>query len=124
LFWRGELGLAHTHAQHGLALYDPQQMRAHALRYGQDSGVTCRLFGALCLWLLGYPDQARQGNEAALTHAQELLHAYTLGSARANVPRPAICWRRSTTGSPRALTPLTSRRPKGSSSSWREVVIT
>jgi predicted ATPase/class 3 adenylate cyclase len=58
LFWRGEPGLAHTHAQHGLALYDPQQMRAHALRYGQDSGVACRLFGALCLWLLGYPDQA------------------------------------------------------------------
>jgi predicted ATPase/class 3 adenylate cyclase len=81
LFWRGESGLAHTHAQHGLALYDPQQMRAHALRYGQDSGVACRLFGALCLWLLGYPDQARQWNEAALTQAQGLLHAYTLAQA-------------------------------------------
>jgi predicted ATPase len=81
LFWRGEPGLAHTHAQHGLALYDPQQMRAHALRYGQDSGVACRLFGALCLWLLGYPDQARQWQEAALTQAQELRHAYTLAQA-------------------------------------------
>jgi predicted ATPase/class 3 adenylate cyclase len=78
LFFRGELGLSHTHAQHGLALYDPQQMRAHALRYGQDSGVACRLFGALCLWMLGYPDQARQWNEAGLTQAQGLLHAYTL----------------------------------------------
>jgi predicted ATPase/class 3 adenylate cyclase len=81
LFWRGESGLAHTHAQHGLALYDPQQMRVHALRYGQDSGVACRLFGALCLWLLGYPDQARQWSEAALTQAQGLLHAYTLAQA-------------------------------------------
>jgi predicted ATPase len=81
LFWRGEPGLAHTHAQHGLALYDPQQMRAHALRYGQDSGVACRLFGALCLWLLGYPDQARQWQEAALRQAQGLLHAYTLAQA-------------------------------------------
>jgi predicted ATPase len=32
LFWRGELGLALTHAQHGLARYDPQQMRDHAVR--------------------------------------------------------------------------------------------
>jgi predicted ATPase/class 3 adenylate cyclase len=78
LSFHGELGLAYTHAQHGLALYDPQQMRAHALRYGQDSGVACRLFGALCLWMLGYPDQARQWNEVALTQAQGLSHAYTL----------------------------------------------
>jgi TOMM system kinase/cyclase fusion protein len=78
LTFLGELELAHAHAQHGLALYDPQQMRAHAWRYGQDSGVACRLFGALCLWLLGYPDQARQWHEVALTQAQGLLHAYTL----------------------------------------------
>jgi predicted ATPase len=78
LTFLGELELAHAHAQHGLALYDPQQMRAHALRYGQDSGVACRLFGALCLWLLGYPDQARQWDEIALTQAQGLSHAYTL----------------------------------------------
>jgi len=78
LSFHGELALAYTHAQHGLALYDPQQMRAHALRYGQDSGVACRLFGALCLWMLGYPEQARQWNEAALTQAQGLSHAYTL----------------------------------------------
>jgi predicted ATPase len=72
------LGLAHTPAQHGLALYDPQQMGVHALHYGQDSGVACRLFGALCLWMLGYPDQACQWNEVALTQAHGLRHAYTL----------------------------------------------
>jgi predicted ATPase len=33
------------------------------------------------LWLLGYPDQARQWSEAALTHAQELGHAFTLQQA-------------------------------------------
>ena len=81
LMWLGELGLAHTHAQHGLALYDPQQMRAHAVRYGQDSGITCRVVGALCLWLLGYPDQARQWSEAALSQAQRLRHAFTLAQA-------------------------------------------
>jgi hypothetical protein len=81
LFWRGELGLARTHAQHALALYDPHQMRDHAIRYGLDHGVACRLVGAVTLWLLGYPDQARQWSEAALTHAQELRHAFTLNQA-------------------------------------------
>src|SRR5439155_16039897 len=81
LFWRGELGLAHAHAQHALALYDPQQMRDHAIRYGQDPGVACRVLGAMTRGLLGYPDQARQWSEAALTHAQTLRHAYTLSLA-------------------------------------------
>jgi len=81
LTWLGEFGLALTHAQHGLALYDPQQMRDHAVRYGQDSGITCRLFGAVLLWLLGYPDQAWQWSKEALTYAQRLLHAFTLNQA-------------------------------------------
>ena len=77
----GELGLALTSMQHALARYDPQQMRPRAVRYGQDSGITCRGFGAVTLWLLGYPDQARQWSEVALTHAQGLRHAYTLSQA-------------------------------------------
>jgi predicted ATPase len=56
-------------------------MRDHAVRYGQDSGVVCRIFGAVTLWLLGYPDQARQWSEAALTHAQGLHHAFSLAQA-------------------------------------------
>jgi predicted ATPase len=81
LIFLGEFGLAHTHLQEGLAMYDPQQDRSHVFRYGQDSGVTCGLFGSLCLWLLGYPDQAQQWNEAALAHAQRLLHPFTLAQA-------------------------------------------
>jgi class 3 adenylate cyclase/predicted ATPase len=81
LFWRGELGPARTHAQHALALYDPQQMQDHAVRYGQDPIVYCRLVGAVILWLLGYPDQVLQWSEAGLTQAQGLRHAYTLQQA-------------------------------------------
>src|SRR5262249_24397151 len=33
------------------------------------------------------------------------------GSARASAPKPTSCWRRSTTGSPRALTRLIFKRP-------------
>jgi predicted ATPase len=80
-FWRGELVLAHTHVEQALALYDPQQMGDHALCYGQDCGIFCRLFGAATLWLLGYPDQAVQWSEAGLLQAQELGHAFTLQQA-------------------------------------------
>jgi hypothetical protein len=64
-----------------IALHNPQQMRDHAVRYGQECGVFCHLLGAMTLWLLGYPDQARQWSEAALTQAQRLRHAYTLDQA-------------------------------------------
>jgi predicted ATPase/class 3 adenylate cyclase len=80
-FWQGELGMAHADVQQALALYDPQRMRDHAVRYGQDSGVSCRTFGAVTLWLLGYPEQARQWSEVSLTYAQGLGHAYTLAQA-------------------------------------------
>jgi predicted ATPase len=80
-FWQGEFILAHAHVQHALAQYDPQQMRDHVVRYGQNPGVFCRLFGAVTLWLLGYPDRARQWSEEALTHARELDHAFTLQQA-------------------------------------------
>jgi class 3 adenylate cyclase/predicted ATPase len=81
LFWRGELLAVHNHVKHALDLYDPQQMRGHAARYGQDAGVSCRAWGGLTLWLLGYPDQARQWISEALTYAQTLRHAFTLTQA-------------------------------------------
>ena len=40
------------------------------------------------------------------------------GSSRASAPKPASCWRRSMAGSPRALTPPTSRRPRRCWRSW------
>jgi predicted ATPase len=81
LLFLGELGLAQTHLKQGLALYDLQQMRARIFRYGQDSGVTCGNLGALCLWTLGYPDQARQWIEEALARARVLAHPFTLQQA-------------------------------------------
>ena len=42
-WWQGELVEAQAHAKQGLACYDPAQHRAHAVSYGQDSGVACSL---------------------------------------------------------------------------------
>jgi predicted ATPase len=76
----GALATAYQHVEHGLALYTPEQHHAQTERYGgHDPGVCGRSFAAKLLWLLGYPDQAEQWNEAAVVLAQELGHPFTLG---------------------------------------------
>ena len=57
-----------------MALYDPQQHRSLAFLYGQDIAVICRAWGALALWLLGYPTQALERIHEALTLAREMAH--------------------------------------------------
>jgi predicted ATPase len=42
LFYLGELRQGHRHLEHGIALYESEQHRAHALLYGYDPGVYCR----------------------------------------------------------------------------------
>jgi predicted ATPase len=74
----GQVVTARGHLEQALALYDPQQHGALAFRYGQDPGASCLSYMAWALWVLGYPDQARQQSHAALTLAQELSHANSL----------------------------------------------
>jgi predicted ATPase len=74
----GELTPALTHLGQGIALYDPQKHRPDRLQVsGQDPKVTCLSYAARILWHLGYPAQARQRIEEALTLAQELSHPFS-----------------------------------------------
>ena len=77
----GALAAAQTHLAQGIALYDPQQHRTHAVRYGQDAGVACRAYGALTLWWLGYPERALRQSSEAVTLARELAHPFSVGFA-------------------------------------------
>ncbi len=77
-FYRGELVLAHEHLEQSLALYDPQQHRSYAFLYGQDPGLACLSYAAWTLWLLGYPDQARQRRHEVVALMQELSHPFRL----------------------------------------------
>ena len=70
------------HVLKGLALYDRDKHRSHALTYGgHDPAVCGKGQGALMLWLLGYPDQAaRQARDGiglaeTLTHVPSVVHA-------------------------------------------------
>jgi class 3 adenylate cyclase/predicted ATPase len=87
LLFLGEFAQVCAHAEQGLALYDPAAHRTQVVLYGNDSGVGCRIFAAVALWMLGYPDQALQRSDEALAWAQELAHPFNLVFALTHAAR-------------------------------------
>jgi TOMM system kinase/cyclase fusion protein len=81
LFESGALVEAQAHLEQGMALYHPQQHRAHTVRYGRDPGVVCLSYGAHTRWLLGYPDQALHRIHDALTLYGQSSHPFSFASA-------------------------------------------
>jgi predicted ATPase len=81
LFHLGAIASAQTYFAQGIALYDPQQHRAAAFRYGEDAGMLCHSFASLTLWYLGYPEQALARNDEAVSLAQQTAHPYSLSFA-------------------------------------------
>jgi class 3 adenylate cyclase/predicted ATPase len=76
-FMRGEIAVARTHLEQGIALYDPQQYRSLALVYGEDPGILCRVFAVWALWCLGYPEQSLHYIHELQTLAEELSHPFS-----------------------------------------------
>jgi len=69
----GEPAATRRHMDRGAALYDRERHQTHTLLFGQDPGVACQAFGAVALWLLGYPDQAVQVSREASRLSHELV---------------------------------------------------
>jgi predicted ATPase len=83
-FYQGELEAARRHLEQAVTLYDPWQHEAHMAIYaGADPGVASLAHLALTLWLLGYPEQAIERSQAAITLAKGLAHPYSLTFALA-----------------------------------------
>jgi predicted ATPase/DNA-binding SARP family transcriptional activator len=78
LYFLGEFTQARVRVDQGIALYAPQKHRSLAFVYGADPGLVCRLYAALSLWYLGYPDQALKRMDETLSLAQELAHPHSL----------------------------------------------
>jgi predicted ATPase len=78
----GVLPAARQHLEAGIVYYTPDQRRTPVFRTGQDPGVSCRIYAAWALWLLGYPAQALTRVHEALTLAHELEHPYSLAFAQ------------------------------------------
>jgi predicted ATPase len=77
-FWLGRFDEARTHLFTAKALYDPNLHRSHALLYGQDPGITARIYLARTLWVLGEVEQAETPALEAIGMARELDHPFTL----------------------------------------------
>jgi len=81
-FYRGEFVQAREHFSPIITLYDPVQHRDRLLAIrGSDAALAALAYDACCLWVLGYPDQARQRSETALTMARDFGHFFTLADA-------------------------------------------
>jgi predicted ATPase len=78
LLHMGEPVASREHLEQGIALYNLQRHRSHALLSGGDPEVTPRSLVAVDLWVLGYPDQALKRTHEALALAQELSRPFGL----------------------------------------------
>jgi DNA-binding SARP family transcriptional activator/predicted ATPase len=74
----GEFAKAREHGREAKDLIDLPQSSAHIALYGTDTGVGGRLYEALALWHLGYPDQALSAAQETISLARALSHPFTL----------------------------------------------
>ena len=84
-FVAGELAPARDHLERLVRLYNRQDHHALASLYGQDPGVTSQAQLSVTLWILGFPEQARQTAHQALALAHELSHPFSLAFAMSGI---------------------------------------
>jgi predicted ATPase len=79
LLFLGEFTLVRAHAEQRITLYDPRQHSFQtSLSWGPDPGPLCLSRAAQALWFLGWPAQALQRSQEALTLARKLVHPWNL----------------------------------------------
>jgi predicted ATPase len=69
---RLESGLEHL--EKGIAAFNLQPPGAGRFRQGNNRGVACQMTSALVLWMLGFPDRARDRANDATALAKQLNH--------------------------------------------------
>jgi predicted ATPase len=77
----GPWDTARTHLEQGIALYTPQQLGSSSRPHDTHPVVFGLSRLAQVLWYLGYPDQALQRSQEALTLARELSYPRSLAAA-------------------------------------------
>ena len=60
---------------------DRERTKFWAAHTSHNAGITCRANLAVCLWHLGFPDQALKANREMRQLAREIDHPYSLGYA-------------------------------------------
>ena len=80
-FYQGKFRSSCKHFEAALSLYDPKDHLRLIRELGDDPGVLSRMYCALSLWFLGFPDQARENCSQGLQLAGQLGHAFTSAQA-------------------------------------------
>jgi class 3 adenylate cyclase/predicted ATPase len=83
MFWGGRFVASREHLERGIGLYDPNHHGALSEAHGIDPGIVCLTYLGYLLWFLGFPDQARECSEKALSNAEKMRHPFTLAFALA-----------------------------------------
>src|SRR5262249_3015902 len=87
LMCTGDIKESRAHYDQAIGLYDPNQHRPLATRFGQDVGVVVLSYRSWSLWLLGYSEAALADADHALKDAREIGQAATLMYALAHATR-------------------------------------
>jgi class 3 adenylate cyclase/predicted ATPase len=74
----GDFAEGRAHLDRAIALYDPDEHRPLAIRFGQDVGVATLSYRSWALWMLGYPQAALADARRAVLDAREIGQAATL----------------------------------------------
>jgi predicted ATPase len=77
-FFLGRFDEARTHLFAAKSLDDPNQQRSQVFFYGQDPGITARIFLARTFWILGEIEHVEPLALEAIGLARELEHPFTM----------------------------------------------
>jgi hypothetical protein len=81
--YTGHIAESLPHLEQTLALYNPAEHRALAIRFGQDAGAHTLCYRSLASWFLGHPKAALADADHAVNDAHEIGQAGTLMNALA-----------------------------------------
>jgi predicted ATPase len=70
------------HLEEGIAAYEPERKGAGRFQLGNNPGVVCLTTSALVLWMLGFPDRARDRADDAIGLSRRLNHPWSLAYAQ------------------------------------------
>jgi len=78
----GEFAACLDHTAEAMAVYDPKKHHSTSFRFGGHDACVCgQCTAAICLWVLGYPDQALSRLNAGIKLSHDLHHPETLAQA-------------------------------------------
>ncbi len=70
------------HLEKGIAAYDPERHGAGRFQLGNNPGVVCFTTSALVLWMLGFPDRARDRARDSIELSRGLNHPSSMAYAQ------------------------------------------